>query len=160
VPRCGAAATGTAAIRPRVGCGGRRTATCVCISDLSLSAAHSCGRQTQVRRLIVITISSVRTGGVPPDHVPQRGAIKIGVGHVGICPSAPQLKLFFGRLLSGFCRWSWSRRRLAAVIPSVDEGPDLDHEVSDGGNARRWMAWRSMMPNQTSTRFRHDPRSG
>jgi len=24
----------------------------------------------------------------------------------------------------------------------------------------RWMAWRSMMPNQTSTRFSHDPEVG
>ena len=24
----------------------------------------------------------------------------------------------------------------------------------------RWMAWRSMMPNQTSTRFSHDPDVG
>jgi hypothetical protein len=28
------------------------------------------------------------------------------------------------------------------------------------GNAPRWMAWRSMMENQTSTRFSHDPEVG
>ena len=28
------------------------------------------------------------------------------------------------------------------------------------GNAPRWIAWRSMIPNQTSTRFSHDPDVG
>jgi hypothetical protein len=60
--------------------------------------------------------------------------------------SGPQLKLVCGfreDVVGGLC----PHEGLAAVVPAVDEGPDLDHEVSDGGNAPRWMAWRSMMPN-------------
>jgi hypothetical protein len=37
---------------------------------------------------------------------------------------------------------------MAAVVPDVDEGADLDHEVSDGGKLPRWMASRSMLENQ------------
>jgi hypothetical protein len=46
-----------------------------------------------------------------------------GAGGVGT--SGPQLMLF----TVGF----GPDEGLAAVVPSVDEGPDLDHEVSDGG---------------------------
>jgi hypothetical protein len=35
---------------------------------------------------------------------------------------------------------------MAAVVPAVDEGADLDHEVSDGKELPRWMA--SMIENQ------------
>jgi hypothetical protein len=48
-------------------------------------------------------------------------------------PSGPQLKLFYGRLSSESGRRYWSRRRVGSGRSSRDEGPDLDHEVSDGG---------------------------
>jgi hypothetical protein len=75
--------------------------------------------------------------------------------------SGPPLKLFYGWLCQDLVGGLGPDEGLAPVVPSVDEGPDTEHEISDGGKrAAVWMAWRSMTPNQTSTRFSHDPQVG
>ena len=49
---------------------------------------------------------------------------------------------------------------LAAVVPAVDEGRILIIRSRTEAKVPRWMDWRSMMPNQTSTRFNQDPEVG
>jgi hypothetical protein len=49
---------------------------------------------------------------------------------------------------------------LAAVVTSVDEGPDLDQEVSDGGKRAAVDGLAFDDAEQTSTRFSHDPEAG
>jgi hypothetical protein len=45
---------------------------------------------------------------------------------------------------------------VGAVVPAFYEGADFGVEVFDGAKLPRWMAWRSMMPNQISTMFIQD----
>jgi hypothetical protein len=45
---------------------------------------------------------------------------------------------------------------VGAVVPAVYEGADFGVEVLTEPKLPRWMAWRSMMPNQISTMFIQD----
>ena len=49
---------------------------------------------------------------------------------------------------------------VAAVVPAGDEGRILAIRSGTEGKTPRRMAWRSMMPNQTSTRFSHGDSGG
>jgi hypothetical protein len=45
----------------------------------------------------------------------------------------------------GFRLVSWSTTRAVGDRSSLDERPDLDHQIGDGVRPT-WMVWRSMMP--------------
>jgi hypothetical protein len=49
---------------------------------------------------------------------------------------------------------------VGSVVPSVDVVTDRGGEVAHAAEVPRWMAWRSMMPNQISTMFIHDAEVG
>jgi hypothetical protein len=74
--------------------------------------------------------------------------------------SGPQLKLFYGWLCQNLLGGLDPDEGLAASIPAVMNARILIMRSRTEGNAHRWIAWRSIMPNDTSTRFSHDPEVG